>query len=309
MTDAAGAVSDRSGGLDRSERTVFAGLMMGLLALGPRILAAYLSGSITLLTDLLRSGTETLSHLSSWIVLRKIRRGRDAVFEFGLGKLESVASFLIIQAMLLSAAIMAWASIQRLLNPRPLDRLGFGIVVVLALSVSNFFLWRRSERLAISSDSPLMSSHARLVRNKFLANCCVLVSLTIGTFGRGIPELVYVDPLTSLLLCGFIAGSACRLLAGSLADLLDRTLDESRQLVIVRLLGDFFNEYVQLHGVRSRRSGRHVFIEIFLEFDGRRTVAEVGQTITAMAESLAAKLPGSQVTIVPCTKPPRSLER
>ena len=295
--------------LAQSEKTILAGLVMGVLALGPRILAGYVSGSITLITDAIRSGSETLSHLSSWLTLRKLRKGRDAVFEYGLGKMESVASFLIVEVMLVCAALMAFVSVSRLIHPQPVERLGLGAVVVMVLSVSNLFLWRRSHRLAESGHSPLMKSHSSLVRNKFFANCCVLASLLVGMAGRHIPQSVYVDPLTSLLLCGFIACSAYRILTTSLSDLLDRTLDESRQLVIVRLLSDFFQEYIQFHGVRSRRAGKQVFIEIYLEFDGQKTMAEAGRIIESMAGALERRISGSQVTIVPCTKPPRSLEQ
>ena len=55
---------------------------------------------------------------------------------------------------------------------------------------------------------------------------------------------------------------------------LDKTLDEELQMVIVRHLAQYFNEYTELHGVRSRRSGSNVYIEIFLEFDGERFVID-----------------------------------
>ena len=53
--------------------------------------------------------------------------------------------------------------------------------------------------------------------------------------------------------------------------------------------------------MRSRRAGSRVFIEIFLEFDGDKAMAEV-QAVRMRAE-IAASVRGSSVTIAPVTQP------
>jgi divalent metal cation (Fe/Co/Zn/Cd) transporter len=67
----------------------------------------------------------------------------------------------------------------------------------------------------------------------------------------------------------------------------------------LRELATRFEEYVAIHGVRSRRSGGDVYIQILLEFDGDRKMAEVQQTIDEMKFALEKKIPGSQVLIAP----------
>ena len=39
-------------------------------------------------------------------------------------------------------------------------------------------------------------------------------------------------------------------------------------LVIVKELATHFDHYKEIHGVRSRRSGSHVYMDLMLEFDG-----------------------------------------
>jgi len=85
------------------------------------------------------------------------------------------------------------------------------------------------------------------------------------------------------------------------ADLLDRALDESLQLVILRALAGHFDDYVAFHGVRSRRSGTTVYIDLFLEFEGRKTMAEVQQTIASLQTELERHIPGSRIVIAPAT--------
>ncbi len=90
-------------------------------------------------------------------------------------------------------------------------------------------------------------------------------------------------------------------------DLLDKTLDEELQIVIVRELAAFFDEYHALHGVRSRRSGSNVYIEILLEFEGGKQMHEVQKTIDRIKISLEQKIPKSSVSIVPTSTPAGTL--
>ncbi|MFM8551554.1 MAG: hypothetical protein ACKOCD_04450 [Nitrospiraceae bacterium] len=62
-----------------------------------------------------------------------------------------------------------------------------------------------------------------------------------------------------------------------------------------------FEEYVAFHGMRSRRSGRAVYIELFLEFEGSQTMADVQKTIGALKTELESRIAHSQVVIAPAT--------
>jgi ferrous-iron efflux pump FieF len=89
--------------------------------------------------------------------------------------------------------------------------------------------------------------------------------------------------------------------ADSIYDLLDRALDESLQLEITRLLARHFDAYDNFHGVRTRRSGDQVYVEVYLEFDGRKLMADVQRVIDTLTADFEANIPSSHVSIVPRT--------
>ena len=123
----------------------------------------------------------------------------------------------------------------------------------------------------------------------------MLLSVLLAGFWFG----PYIDPVMSVLLSGFILIFAYSILSSSMTDLLDKTLDESMQLLIVRALAEFFDEYTQILGVRSRRSGGIVFVEIILEFEAGRQIGDIQRVIDRMQQSLEAKIQNSRITIVP----------
>lgn len=110
---------------------------------------------------------------------------------------------------------------------------------------------------------------------------------------------LYLDPLASLVGAGFLIHGAWAITSSSVGDLLDVSLEESTQLVILRELVKHFDDYDALHKVRSRRSGSNVFIEIFMSFDPELKMLEVTKRIERLHDTISATVPGAQVLIIP----------
>jgi cation diffusion facilitator family transporter len=285
------------------ERSVFTGLLLGLLVLVPDIIAVVLANSVMLLSDLLKSGSETVATFLSWLAIRKVRRGKSFDYNYGQGKLENISSLAVAGAMALSWVVVSYSAIERFRHPAPIGSIGFALFVTGGSALVNLGVWRKNRRLARQEPSPIIESQWRLYRTKTAANVCVIASLLLGATFREHPWATYIDPAGAVVISGFLLLSAYRVITDSIHDLLDRTLDESLQLVIIAELAAWFNDYVALHGVRSRRSGSNVYIEIFMEFDGDQRMSEVQELINQMKTNLERKIQGSQVLIAPVTEP------
>ena len=142
-----------------------------------------------------------------------------------------------------------------------------------------------------------MESQWRLFRAKAFADAAVLTALLLSLGLAHYPWSVYIDPMASFVISGFLFYSVYGIISHSIYDLLDKTLDESLQIVITKELAAFFDEYSAFHGVRSRRSGSNIYIEIFLEFDGERRMKDVQKVIDSIKASMESKIKGSFVTV------------
>ncbi|MEN6326517.1 MAG: cation transporter dimerization domain-containing protein, partial [Syntrophomonas sp.] len=58
-------------------------------------------------------------------------------------------------------------------------------------------------------------------------------------------------------------------------------------------------DYLDFLGIRSRRVGSRVFIELFLEFDPESKMSKVQHSIDTIKNSLEESIIGSQVMIIP----------
>jgi ferrous-iron efflux pump FieF len=300
-------VDDSSGSLATKQRMVLLSLVVDFVLWLPDIAAAILSGSIVLFADALKCANEILATFFAYLTLRKMAKGGAGVYDYGLGKFETITSITTGGVMFVSLALVFFVAIRRIIVPEEIVIGGalLGIVLMVIGVCTNTWLWRRNYRLFRNAPSPIMDSQWRLFRTKALSDFSVLVSLLATLALSGYAWSRYIDPLASFFIAGVLLFSGYRVITSSLPDLLDRTLDEELQLVIVRHLAEFFDDYTALHGVRSRRSGSSVYIEIFLEFDGERKMADVQESVNRIRTSLERTIPKSSVSIVPTDHPVR----
>ena len=293
--------------LAKKEKTVLLSLVVDFILWIPDIIAATLAGSITMFADVVKCGNELLATFFAWLTLRKLAKGPHSTYDYGLGKFETVTSIVTGAVMLVSLILVFYAAIIRIMVPEFLNLGGvtFGIIMMTIGVCVNDWLWFKNYRLACMEYSPIMESQWRLFRTKAFSDLSVLLSLIFSIILSQFWWSVYIDPFASMIIVGFLFTTGYRVISSSLPDLLDKTLDESLQIMIIRDLTEFFHEYEVFHGVRSRRSGSNIYIEIFLEFDGNRRMCEIQEVIDRMKTSLESKIPKSFVTIIPSSGPCR----
>ncbi len=291
---------------EAKQRSILMGLIFGIIGLVPAIIVVILANSMTVLSDLLRNVGVVFAILFSWLTIRKVAKGKDYVYNYGYGKMENLSSLVVAGVMIISITIIVQQTIDRFQHPVALREVGMGLGILFAAlaAIGNGWLSRQSRKTAKRESSAVMESLSRLYQVKTMSTLCVLASLILSLVFRSYPWAVYIDPAGSVVLLGFLVFSTYGVISSSVFDLLDRTVSDSLQLIVLRSLASHFESYDAIHGVRSRRSGNNVYVEIYLEFNPDWKVAEVQKCIDEIKAELEIKIPGSQVIIAPSTSPP-----
>jgi cation diffusion facilitator family transporter len=86
-----------------------------------------LSGSVAVLASLADSGLDLLASLATFFAVRYAVSPADAEHRFGHGKAEAFASLIQAALVLVSAALIGREAIERLFDPRPLNREGWAM--------------------------------------------------------------------------------------------------------------------------------------------------------------------------------------
>ena len=281
------------------ERTALITVIMDLAFLGPSIVVAILANSVTLYADLLGDFNAFFANAILLFILYKMRKGMGAQYDYGAGKIENLIGVVGAWFVILSVGYIMYTAIGRLFSPVPLDSgpLAMAAVIMFVYAIVNGYLWIRNYRIHKRIPSPVTDIQWRVPMSNAVVSCGILISLLAMILLRQYTWSLYIDPVISLIMGAVIVYTFYGLIKNSFFDLLDRTLEEKYQMIITRELARFYHEYVQFHGVRSRRTGGRVLIEIFLEFDPDQRVGEVHKVIESMRESLEEKIENSFVSV------------
>ncbi len=297
--------SKRDDILLRQERSVRLLLLLALIWALPCLLLAIFSDSLLLLSDVPDNARFILSSFMTWRVLRSIRLGQLHGFDYGTGKVEVLGSFLSSIAYILTLLILAGFTVHRLMNPTPLDDTFTPIAAgtnLLIFFISGWF-WHRNKALAAEQPSPLMEMQWRSDRADALSTLVVVIALILWLLLKQHDWAVFIDPICALIFITYAIVSFLPVIKSGLNDILDKTLQEDLQLIIDKRLIEFFHQFDNFHGVRSRRTGDRTFIEVALSFAPEQQMSEVSDTVSKLCKSIEQDLVNSEVRVVliPCS--------
>jgi cation diffusion facilitator family transporter len=284
------------------ERIVFWSVVATALSLIPTAYAAFISNSTTLLADLLRCVAEFVAILLSWFVLRQLSRHDPAAYNYGLGKLEQLASLAVATALFVSFLLAFGSGLARFWSPQALESTTFGFIFAILGTIGNAFLWLKDYRYYLASPSPVMESQWKLFRAKTCATTVVTLSLGLSMIFSESSVSNYFDPLGSLILSLFLLYSSYSMVSTSMPDLIDRSVDEKVQIIIHTTLTGHLDRYVALERIRTRRSGAQMFIDIFLSFDGQAPFHRVHECVMSIKSELRDRLGKAEVIVIPSLK-------
>jgi len=260
--------------------------------------AAFFSNSLTILSDFFKEGADFVSVLAALITVRLVNRNPNERFAYGIGKLENLVSIGIGLLMLASAVFILFQAIGHFQHPEKAHGTLPGIIIFSCSSFFGFKMWFHNRDLLKIQSSAILVSQSRLWFSKAWFDLMMASVLILAiVFGRYHWSL-YLDPLASLVGVCFLLHGAWEVSTSSVHELLDASLEEASQLIIMRKLVDHFNDYESVHKIRTRRSGSDIYIEVFLGFDSELKMGEIQRRIDRLSLTIQDAFMGAEVNII-----------
>jgi ferrous-iron efflux pump FieF len=284
----------------RGERAMALGVGTDVLTATPMLGIAVWSHSLTLLADALRGGLLTLLELFAYTMLRRIHRRQLPSYEYGSGKIESFLNLLIGAALVLSSIWVLALGVVSLLHPPPAHPFGLaGATLIAAVNaVQNAWMFYTFLQAGRDRGSVLINGQVRTRLLKLISSIIATLAILVSAIFAGHMAGVLADLAGSAVVTQVMLWTAYRLIAGSLPDLLDRTLDEPQHAAINGVLIHHFEAFDLIHYVLTRRSGIKMFVEIGLGFHAERRMGDVDVVNQVVRRDVEAVIPGAKVTVV-----------
>lgn len=285
---AAMSVGER-GATGARDLTRFAWLSVGaaLATLMLKTLAAWMTGSVGLLSDAAESVVNLVAAVIALLALRIAARPADTHHNFGHGKAEYLSAS--VEALMIFAAAVAIivTAVPRLVEPRPLENVGPGLVVSVVAGAVNGVVavtlmraGRRHRSLALTADG-----------KHLLTDVWTSVGVLLGVVLVALTGYVRLDPVVAVLVAVNIVVTGSSLLKQALGGLMDRAIPAAAQRELDTLLADFARgSGVSFHAVRTRVVGRTHLVSVHMAVPPGWTVARSHAVTMDLEAELAVRM-------------------
>ena len=269
-----------------------------ILVVSGNLSAAIVASSLTLYADSAKEAVETLATLGVWLMLRRMQNRRHE-FDFGLGRIESLLTIALEVVLFFTGCAILIEAYERFQEPHTLNSIGFAVAITVVGFISGFIMYRALAKEQAQRPSPMLKSKMLTYRIAMVGDFGIIATLVAAKLFPGQGWALYLDPLVACCFGIALLVKVYGSLSHVVGDLSDKTLEETSQLVVVRELAVFFHDYEQIHGIRSRRSGNVVYLEIFLEFRQDLPFGAVQETMDRIRARLEEHIGNSRVLIIP----------
>lgn len=123
--DAADSIDDAMEASSEGIRALKISMFLLLATTVLQFLVVLFSSSVALLADTIHNFSDALTAVPLWVAFVLGRKGASRRYTYGYGRAEDLAGLFIVAVVALSAVVAAWQSVDRLINPQPLQNLGW----------------------------------------------------------------------------------------------------------------------------------------------------------------------------------------
>ena len=248
------------------------------------------TGALSVAASLADSAMDLMVSLGAMAAMLYAAKPADEDHAFGHSSVEDLSALAQAVFVLLSAAVIGWAAVARLLAPAPavLRAEGPGMVAM-AVSIAltlGLVLWQG--RVARATGNRVVAADRLHYLGDLLPNLGALLSLAVSArFG--------VSSVDSVV-AGMLAVGAVRIGSGAWDALMDRRADP-RIIAGIRAIAEGWPGVHGFHDLKTRTAGSRVFVNLHIELDGDQPLRQAHDIGAGLRRAILTAYPQADVII------------
>lgn len=279
--------------MNRPVTLAIGSVIVGLIVLGLKYLAAEITGSVALLSDALESIVNVATAFAALIAVKLAARPADASMPYGYHKAEYVSAVIEGVFILIAALLIFHQAWQGFLNPTPLDAPVEGLLINVGASTLNalwcYVLISRGRKLR----SPALEADGKHLLTDVLSSVGVVVGLVLVM----LTGWLVLDAVIAALVGLNILYSGSKLVSQSVGGLMDVAVPADELRAIRETIKDNAEGALEAHDIRTRQAGKVTFIDFHLVVPGAMSVEQAHEICDRIEAALKRTCEDALITI------------
>lgn len=263
-----------------------------LLLIGVKLVSFFYTNSLAILSSLMDSGLDLLASVVNLIAVRQSLIPADKEHRFGHGKAEALGGLtqgLIIGGSALFLLSETWRHIQ---NPQPLERLDFGLGVMVFSILMTFILISFQRYVIQKTHSVSIHADSAHYTGDILMNIGVITAM-IFSYTLG---LTWVDSVFAVGVAVYLLITAGSVVLKASQILMDRELSKAERDQIKKLARGH-TEIICIHDLRTRNAGLRKFIQFNAHMKEGLSLEETHAVCSLLEKEIKEAIPNSETFI------------
>lgn len=271
----------------------FALLSVGaaIVTIALKSVAYFLTGSVGLLSDALESVVNLVGALMAFAMLKIAARPADENHTYGHAKAEYFSSGAEGALILIAAISIGYTGIDRLLNPKPVEQIGLGLIVSIVASLINLSVSLVLRKAGKRYNSITLTSDASHLMTDVWTSGGVLVGVGLV----GLTKWQPLDSIVAILVALNIVYTGFTIIRQSIRGLMDVSIPAEDLSKIEEVLSKYRKPEVQFHNLISRQSGATKFITVHVLVPGAWTVAQGHKLVSSIEDEIKSVIESARV--------------
>ncbi|VXC17939.1 Cation transporter [Bacillus sp. 349Y] len=260
-----------------------------------KIVVGLITGSVAVLSEAIHSSLDLMASLIAFISVRVSGKPADPEHPYGHGKVENISGTIETLLIFVAGFWIIYECIHKLIHPEPIKLPILGISVMIIGATINFIVSRIVSKEADRVHSVAMKSNAFHLLTDVYTSLGVAGSLLLVT----LTGWHFLDPIIGIALAIYIMIEAVKLMKEAFPPLIDASLTKEEEADIMSMIQSFHDEYIEVHDLRTRRSGAHEYIDFHLVVESTDTIEKTHRLCDRMEEMIMKHFPHAHVLIHP----------
>ncbi len=265
-----------------------------------KIFVGTMIGSVAVISEAIHSGVDLIAALIALLAVRASGQPADERHPYGHGKYENISGT--VEAVLIfgAAAWIIYEAVRRLLEPQPVEMVGWGVAVMLISAMVNIVVSSRLFKVGKETDSMALQADAWHLRTDVYTSLGVmgglLVIWIVGLLSPG-TNIYWLDSVVAIAVAVLIVKAAFDLIREASRDLVDVSLPPEDVQWVQEHVVDNWPQVRSFHNLRTRKAGPDRFIDFHVVVDDRMSVGEAHVLGDQIVAAIKERFPSSRVNI------------
>jgi len=249
--------------------------------------AYWATQSVGLLSDAMESIVNLSAAFLALFVIRVGVRPPDDQHAYGHEKVEYFSSGAEGGMILIAALSIVIVAIQRLIDPRQVERIDVGIAISVIASLINLGTsivlmraGRRFRSIALQADA-----------KHLMTDVWTSAGVVIGIGLVALTGWQVLDPMIAIGVAIQIGFTGIGLMRRSTHGLMDAALPEADVQTVLQILGENLPEDAMYHALRTRQSGARSFVSMHIQVPGEWSVQKGHDLAEAVEQAIREAIP------------------